>query len=123
MNKAIRTYDDLLEYKTSLQRQLQDQKELIYYDLGEIKDELKPITETIKKISHFFVPSKDSSWLVRGTNSVIDMLLRNVFLRKSGWMTKTVVPFLVENISSHLVSKNKHGIIQKILTLFSKRKK
>ena len=123
MNERIRTYEDLLEYKTSLQRQLKEQKELIYYDIQEIKEELKPVSDAVKKVSHFFVPSEDHSWLVKGTNTIVDMLLRNVFLRRSGWMIKTIVPFLVHNISSHLISHNKKGIAGKVLTWFMKRKK
>lgn len=123
MNERIRTYEDLLEYKTSLQRQLKEQKELIYYDIQEIKEELRPVSEAAKKISHFFIPSEDHSWLVKGTNTIIDMLLRNVFLRRSGWMVKAVVPFLIHNLSSHLVAENKGGIMRKVLSLFFKRKK
>lgn len=123
MNERIRTYEDLLKYKEGLQRQLKEQKELIYYDIQEIREELKPVSEAVKQISHFFIPSKDHSWLVRGTNTIVDMLLRNVFLRRSGWIVKAVVPFLVHNISSHLVAENKKGIVHKVLTWMLKRKK
>jgi len=123
MSERIRTYEDLLAHKENLQQQLKVQKELIYYDIQEIKEELKPVSEAVKKISHFFVPSEDHSWLVKGTNTIIDMLLRNIFLRRSGWMVKAVVPFLVHNISSHLVAHNKNGIMRKVLTWFLKRKK
>ena len=122
MNERIRTYEDLLKYKENLQIQLKEQKELIYYDIQEIREELRPVQEAVKKISHFFVPSEDHSWLVKGTNTILDVLMKNVFLRRSGWMVKTVVPFLVHNISSHLVSKNKQGILHKVFSLFSKRK-
>jgi len=123
MRERIRTYEDLLKYKESLQIQLKEQKELIYYDIQEIKEELKPVQEAVKQIGHFFVPSEDHSWLVKGTNTIIDMLLRNIFLRKSGWVVRAVVPFLVHNISSHLVAQNKNGIVRKVFNLFSKSKK
>jgi hypothetical protein len=122
MNERIRTYEDLMEYKSNLHTQLNIQKELIYEDIQDIKEELTPVRIAAEQISHFFVPSKDHSLLVKGTNSVIDMLLRNVFLRKSGWIIKAVVPFLVHNFSSHLVSGNKQGIAKKVVSWLWRKK-
>ncbi len=122
MNERIRTYEELLAYKTSLQQKLTEQKEMIYYDVQEIREELQPLSQALKTLGHFFVPSEDSSWLVKGTNAIIDLLMKNVFMRKSGWIVRAVVPFLIHNISSHLVARNKNGIMHRILSLFTKKK-
>ena len=121
--KPIHTYEDLLEYKSDLQKQLFLQKQLIYEDVHQIKEELKPVSEIAKKIGRFFAPSEDHSWIVRGTNTMVDLLVRNVFLKKSGWLARAVVPFLAQNISSHLVSDNKNGLLQKVFSWFSKDRK
>ncbi len=123
MNKPIRTYEDLLEYKSGLQEQLYMQKQLIYDDVRQIEEELKPLTGIVKKLGRFFAPSEDHSWIVRGTNTVVDLLVRNVFLKKSGWLARAIVPFLAQNISSHLVSDNKNGVLQKVFSWFSKDRK
>jgi hypothetical protein len=123
MNKSIRTYDDLVAYQSSLQHELRVQKKLIYEDIHDIREELRPLQESIRTVGKFFVPSEDHSLLVRGTNTVLDLLLRNVFFKKSSWLTRTIVPFIAHNISSHLVSDNKNGIFKKILSLLPKGKR
>lgn len=123
MNKGIRTYDDLLEYKRNLQELLYAQKELIRYDIEEIKEHVRPVTEIAAKATKLFVPSGDQSALGKIINTVIDVMMKNVVLRKSGWVTKVIIPFLVHNISSHLVSDNKEGIFKKIISWFSRSKK
>jgi len=123
MNKTIRTYEDLLEYKSNLQKQLYIQKQLIYEDVDEIKEELKPVSDIVKNLGKFFAPSEDQSWIVRGTNTIVDLVVRNIFLKKSGWLARAIVPFLAHNISSHLVSDNKNGLLQKVFSWFSGSRK
>ncbi|MEJ0103544.1 MAG: hypothetical protein WDO19_13770 [Bacteroidota bacterium] len=55
MNKPIRTYEDLLEYKSGLQEQLYMQKQLIYEDVHQIKEELKPLNGYREKIGVDFL--------------------------------------------------------------------
>ena len=119
MNKTIHTYEDLLEYKSDLQEQLFLQKQLIYEDVHQIKEELRPVTDIVKKLGKFFAPSEDQSWIVRGTNTVVDLVVRNIFFKKSGWLARALIPFLAQNISSHLVSDNKNRLLQKVFSWFS----
>ena len=123
MNSTIRTYDDLLEYQKGLQQLLYAQKELIRYDIEEIKEQVRPVTEIAAKVTKLFVPSGDQSILVKITNTVIDLLVKNIVTKKSGWITKAIIPFLLHNISSHLVADNKEGIFKKIVSWFSKKRK
>jgi hypothetical protein len=123
MNKSIRTYDELVEYQRNLQQLLYAQKELIRYDIEDIKEQVRPVTEIAAKATKLFVPSGDQSLLVKIANTAIDLLMKNVVMKKSGWVTKVVIPFLVHNISSHLVADNKEGIFKRIIKLFTKNKK
>ena len=123
MSKSIRTYDELLEYQSDLKQRLRYQKKLIYGDINDIREELKPLQEVVRKVGKFLVPSEDQSLLVRGTNTVVDLLMRNVFFKNSGFITRTIAPFIAHNISSHLVSDNKGGFLKKIFSLFSKGKR
>ena len=83
MSKSIRTYDELLEYQSDLKQRLRYQKKLIYGDINDIREELKPLQEVVRKVGKFLVPSEDQSLLVRGTNTVVDLLMRNVFFKNS----------------------------------------
>jgi hypothetical protein len=123
MSKDIQTYDDLVAYKKNLQQLLYAQKQLIVYDIEEIKEKVRPLTEVAAHATKLFVPNGDQSMLTKVINTAVDLLVKNVIMKRSGWLTKAIVPFLVHNISSHLVADNKEGILKKIAAWFSKSNK
>jgi hypothetical protein len=119
MNKAIRTYDELLEYKKSLQEQLNLQRQLIYEDINEIKEELKPASQILTSIGKFLTPRGISPLLASGTNTLVDLFLRRGFLRKPGWLSRAIILFAVSKISSYLFAGNKNGTLKKAFSVFS----
>ena len=120
---VIRTYDDLLKEKTRLKALLQAQKELIREDVEDIKEELKPIKSAIGVIGKFTTRDKSNPLLTSATETVVDLLVKKLVLARSGWLTKLVVPFLMKNVSSHLVNDNQGAIFSKLFSLFSKKKR
>jgi hypothetical protein len=120
MSKGIQTYDDLVAYNKNLQQLLYAQKQLIVYDIEEIKEKVRPVTEAAAHATRLFLPSGDQSLLTKVISSGIDLLMKNVIMKRSGWLTRTIIPFIVHNISSHLVSDNKESILKKIAAWFSK---
>lgn len=123
MNKGIQTYEDLVAHKKNLQQLLYAQKQLIIYDIEEIKDKIRPVTEVAAQATKLLIPSGDQSMLTKILNTAVDVLMKNVIMRRSGWLTKAIIPFLVHNLSSHFVADNKNGIMQKIMKWFSKSRK
>ena len=123
MSKGIQTYDNLVAYKKNLQELLYAQKQLVVYDIEEIKEKVRLVTEIAAQATKLFVPSGDQSMLTKMINAAIDLLVRNMVIKKSGWLTKAIIPFLVHNLSSHFVADNKEGILKKIAAWFSKSRK
>ncbi|PZR27094.1 MAG: hypothetical protein DI535_11815 [Citrobacter freundii] len=119
----IRTYDDLLNEKARLKELLQAQKQLIRADVEEIKLEFQPVKNAIGVIGKFTTRDKSNPLLTTATETVIDLVVRKLILSRSGWLTKMVVPFLMKNVSSHLVNENQGAIFSKLFSLFSKKKK
>lgn len=114
MSKPIRTYDDLLAHELQLEQLLKAQKELIYYDVLAIKEDLKPVLNAVNFAKKFFTRNNDHSLLVNGTNALVDLLLKKVVLSRSGWLSRMVIPFLAKNISSHLMAENKAHLARAI---------
>jgi|GEM_PF-284059 len=120
---TIRTYDDLLKEKARLTELLQAQKELVRADVEEIKLELQPVKNAISMIGRLTTRDKSNPLLTSATESIIDLVVRKMILSRSGWLTRIIVPFLMKNVSSHLVNKSQDAIFSGLFSLFSKKKK
>lgn len=123
MTKRINTYNDLLEEKDRLKKLLQAQKELIKEDVNEIKEELRPVREAAGVVGKFITRDHTNPLLTMGTDAAIDLLVRKLILSRAGWFGKLVIPFLVKNFTSHVVTDNIGTIKDKIFSLFSKKHK
>lgn len=111
MNKSIRTYEDLLQHKKELRELMSLQKELIYLDIKDIKDDLKPVTDLAGSAARFFTPKKNQPVLISAASGAIGFLFKKVILAKSGWLTRTIIPFIAKKVSSGLLNRNKKGLL------------
>lgn len=123
MTKRINTYNDLLEEKGRLKKLLQAQKELIKEDVNEIKEELRPVREAAGVVGKFITRDHSNPLLTMGTDVAIDLIIRKFILSKAGWFGKLVIPFLVKNFTSHVVTDNIGSIKDKLFSVFSKKHK
>jgi len=114
MTKPIRTYEDLVQQKNQVEALLQAQKELLMYDLRLLQTEFKSATSALSVAGNLLTRRKHGFIMDMGVNKVIDFLFKKVILAKSGWITRLAVPFIMKNISSHLISNNKDQIIEKL---------
>jgi hypothetical protein len=119
---TIRTYNDLLTEKERLKALLQAQKAVIRQDVEEIKAELQPVKNAISVVGKFTTRDKSNPLLTSATESIIDLLVKRMLLSRTGWLTKLVVPFLMKNVSSHLVNANQGKIFSKLFSFFGKKK-
>ena len=120
---AIRTYEDLLREKSRLEALLQVQKDTIRQDVVEIKEGLKPIRTAIGVIGTFATRDNSNPLLTSATEGLVNLVVKKLLLARSGWITKLVVPFLVKNISSHLVNDNQGSILSALFSFFGKKGK
>jgi len=121
MTTQIKTYDDLLKEKQRLKTLLASQKEIVRVDIKEIKEELAPIKNAISFVGKLGTKDTSNPLLSFTSDTLINLVVKKLLLAKSGWITKIVVPFLLKNYSSHVLSDNKGGIMQKLFSLISKK--
>ena len=104
MNK-ISNYEDLILERKRLESDLAHYKAIITRELDEIKHKVEPITDVVS----FFSPSKNppgnNRLLQAGANLGIELLVRQKFLSKAGWLTKLVLPFILKKVSSRAIEK------------------
>jgi hypothetical protein len=123
MSKSIRSYNELIAEKQRMELLLVAQKELVRYDLQELKAELKPAISAVALLGK--VTTMDSSNpLISGiANTAIDLVVKKGLLGRAGWLTRLLVPVLLKNYSSHFITSHKDELTQKLFSLFSKNGK
>lgn len=119
MTSNINTYEELEREKQELEVLLQFHKGQIRQDIRDIKEEFQPARHAVSVIGKLFTKDKSSPLLTGGAGMLIDLGLR-ALLGRAGWITKLIVPFLVKNYSSHVLSDKKPGILRKLKALFSR---
>jgi hypothetical protein len=119
MTKKINTYGDLLRQEEQLEELLKAQKELLVYDLREIKEHLKPASAALSFISKVTTREKGSFLVNESANKLIDLVVKKLILGKAGWLTRLTVPFLIKNYSSHFIADHKDDWTEKLFSWFS----
>jgi|SRR6476620_2400647 hypothetical protein len=114
MSKRFTSYKQLLEEKQQLEVLLQAQKQLIRYDVEEIKLKLQPVKETLEFVKKITTRDKTNLFLDLGSDIAINSLIKNFILSRAGWLTRLVIPFFLKNYSSHFIAEQKDKWIEKL---------
>ncbi len=108
--KKIETYRQLEEEKQFTKRKIAQLEFLIEEDVAQIKASLHPWTNAGHAVRNMVSSDKDGI-MGESIGLTVDTLIKKLLLRKSGWITKLVVSFLVKNFAKNLVSKNAENIL------------
>jgi hypothetical protein len=120
MNK-IKTYEDLLLEEQRLLAQLKATEVLIRDDIAGVKEGLKPLGNAMKTISKFTTRDKTGALANFGLDFSVDLFVRKILLARAGWFTKILIPYLIKNYSSHIISEQQRAkLMEKINNFFSK---
>ena len=121
MNRTIKNYEDLKAEQRRLLAELRSQEELIKIDLAGVQEGLKPVGNAFNVVKQMTTRDHTGTLLNFGLEFGIDLVLRKFLLARAGWFTKILIPFLVKNYSSHIISEdNRTSIVRRIRGLFNK---
>ena len=121
MNKPIRNYEELLHEEQRLKAQLSSYQVLIKEDLTAIREGLNPVKRGIALAKRLLTRDDNGPLLNFGLNFSIDMLIRKLLLARAGWLFKVVVPYVVKNYASHIVSEDDREKITKSIRKWFKK--
>jgi len=111
----IQSYQDLLNAEAALQKSLAHQRAEIREEVTRIKEQLKPLTHVISFVSKLVTRHHGNNALVTtGISIAGDIIFKNIILKKSGWLTRLVLPFLLKNYSSHALANGDGNILSRI---------
>jgi len=117
----IKNYEDLLQEEMRLLSQLKSKEVEIRDHLAGVKRGLKPIGRVMNMFSKFTTRDKTGALSNFGLDFTIDLFVRRFLLAKAGWFTKILVPYLIKNYSSHIISdQQKAKLMEKINNLFAR---
>ena len=114
MSKRFTSYEDLLKEKQQLEVLLQAQKQVIRYDVEEIKLKLQPLKEGLEFLKKITTRDRTNLLLDLGSDIAINTFVRNFILSKAGWLTRLVIPFFLKNFSSHFIAEQKDKWVEKL---------
>jgi hypothetical protein len=122
MTKKITSYQEMLEEEERLTQLLKFQQLQLQSDVRAIREELRPITNIASTAKKFFVRKSGQALTTVGIKLLVDGLVKNLILAKSGWITRTIIPFFLKNYASHL-AQEPEKLVNKIKHMFGKNGK
>jgi thiamine phosphate synthase YjbQ (UPF0047 family) len=117
--KKIKNIDDFHAEKQRLQLEVMEAEAVLKEDLKWVKEELKP-ENVASTIFRGFLKKNIGGIFNSGTGSIIEFILRDVVLSKSGWIKRLIIPLLAKNVSSGIISENKTDILGILRNLVKK---
>jgi len=91
MNKPIRSYEELLSYKADLEVLVREKRLVIYEDLQIVHEEVAPFFSIARKIIRLFKPKSDHALFAKGAMAILNILVGNLAIRKSGWLGQKII--------------------------------
>jgi hypothetical protein len=102
---TIRTYEDLLLEEQRLTQVIKGHEVLLKQDLHSLKEHVRPAVKVAGFLNKMATRDHSGPLADFGLDFSIDLLVRKLILGRAGWLTKIVVPFVVKNYSSHIITE------------------
>lgn len=107
MKKKMRAYDQLLLEEQQLEEDLRFHRKRIIEKWQHLKASVQPAVIGMKLAENVLTRAETNNPVLNtGVNWAIDLLVKKWILKKSGWITKMLVPFVIKNITSNVIQKN-----------------
>jgi hypothetical protein len=110
MKMKIESLKDLRQKKRILKNRINMLEDLISEDFHAIREDLRPAKVVVNTIKDMF--SSNRNGIVDESVSIaVDTIIRKVFFRKSNFLIKTILSFLVKNYTRNLVTNKPEAIL------------
>lgn len=118
----IRTYEDLLQEKARLSKQLDAQKAELNGRIRHLKEKLAPVGTILSAIGGITAMGAANPVLKTGVGLAVDVLLKKKLFKKSGLVTGLLGSFLVRNVATKIVGGAAGVLIGKLVKKLARRK-
>ncbi len=121
MNNKIRTYEDLLKEEQRLKAHLHSYKVMIKDDISGFKAALNPLRKIGNTLWTFTNRYDNGTLLNFGLNASINIFLRRILFGRAGWVAKEVLPYIIKNYASHLITEDQRKTVAESVNKFLKK--
>ena len=112
----IDIYRDLLTERQRLKLLLEERKIIIKEDAACIRETLKPATKVLTMMGKLTSRDRTNPLLNFGLDLGIDLVAKKLILGHAGWISKLIVPFVLKNLGSNILTENKKlSFLKKVL--------
>jgi hypothetical protein len=111
--KKIETLKDLQDEKKLVRERLAKLEQDIMDDVESLKHGLESWRTAGNAVKTLFV-SKQPGMLGVSVGAVVETLIKKLLLRKSNFVTRFIISFLLKNVARNLVAKNSDIIVKKV---------
>lgn len=106
----INSYQDLLEYEKSIELKVDLELSSFKNEFQLLKEDLNPTSLAVKSVGRLMSNEKSAGFINNFVGDSVNFLLKKVFLRNSGLLTRIAIPLLakapITNILTNIL-KNK----------------
>lgn len=114
MKTNIQNLDDVRAERARLKNKIELSRTNLRHEFGLIKRELNPVSQALGVVTDAFTTPR-KGLLSLGVGFGVDTVLKKVVLARAGWLPRLVVPFLVKNVATNYISKNKTSVMESVL--------
>jgi len=121
--KKIETLKDLQEEKKMVRQRLHHLEKAIENDLAAFKHDIESWTNAGHAVKNIFSSNK-KGMMAASAGIAADALVKKFLFRKSNFIVRFIISFVLKNIARNYVSKNSDKIIdktQKVVTRAAQR--
>ncbi|MEI6948452.1 hypothetical protein V9K67_14760 [Paraflavisolibacter sp. H34] len=118
----IKTFEDLEAEQKRLEGLLYSHKASFQDNIAGIKHGLKPFNLVFSTVGRAITRDRSGPLLNLGIDLGIDLLFRKLLLARAGYLTRVVVPFVVKNLSSHIIMDQQRLVVMRRIRRFFRRK-
>ncbi len=118
MSKKFTTFDELLIEKQKLEALFHAQKELVKYEINDIRQGLNPAFNALEFIKKISVRNKENPIMQTGLSLLIDLINDKTKNEDAGILRSTVFPFFIKNFASNMMAGHADDIIEQLVSLF-----
>ena len=113
MKKKIESLKVLTEERQKSMQRLNELEMLILEDAESIRQDVNAWKTTARTIQDLLV-TKENGMMSKSVDFAVDGVVKNLLLRRTGWLTKFVISFLTKNYLKNFLAKNAETILEKV---------
>jgi len=120
MINKIENNEQLQAEKERMSNLLEERKNQISNDFDDLKENLKPVRQVTHAVGNMLSNENKNNLVRMGVTLGVELILNKIILKRAGWATKLIVPFIVRNVALNYITDHRAEVLSKALHLIKR---